>query len=296
MIVDDKSEICIPFILDSLNQYRRREQDRRCFFIGLNGLQGVGKTTLVTNLSLTLKSPPYSLSVVVLSIDDLYLTHDEQVKLADQQAANPLVQHRGEPGTHDIIIAEQIFKALSSGSPTTIPRYDKSQYNGQGDRAHPSTWTKVNEFEPKIEVVIFEGWCVGFKALTDDEVRIKWEDSQATRSSRSTLWKYSLEHLLFVNDQLRKYDVITDVFDVMIHIDAEDTQYVYKWRLQQEAELRALTGRGMTNEEVIHFVDSYYPAYELFTDTLRDGVLGVKGRQLRLIVGEDRRVKQSIII
>ena len=47
----------------------------------------------------------------------------------------------------------------------------------------------------------------------------------------------------------------------------------------------------MTDEQVRHFVDGYYPAYELFTETLRAGVFGEdKSRQLRLVVGPDRKV------
>lgn len=37
--------------------------------------------------------------------------------------------------------------------------------------------------------------------------------------------------------------------------DAEETAYVYKWRLQQEAALRAAKGSGMTDEQVINFVN-----------------------------------------
>jgi len=37
--------------------------------------------------------------------------------------------------------------------------------------------------------------------------------------------------------------------------DAEDTQYVYKWRMQQEAALRQSKGTGMTDEQVVNFVN-----------------------------------------
>ena len=37
--------------------------------------------------------------------------------------------------------------------------------------------------------------------------------------------------------------------------DAEDTHYVYPWRLESEAGLRAARGKGMTDEQVIKFVD-----------------------------------------
>ena len=39
------------------------------------------------------------------------------------------------------------------------------------------------------------------------------------------------------------------------HRDAEDPQWVYEWREQQEASLRASKGSGMTTEEVKNFVD-----------------------------------------
>lgn len=37
--------------------------------------------------------------------------------------------------------------------------------------------------------------------------------------------------------------------------DAEDTRYVYAWRSQQEVALRDLKGTGMTDEQVVKFVD-----------------------------------------
>jgi D-glycerate 3-kinase len=40
-----------------------------------------------------------------------------------------------------------------------------------------------------------------------------------------------------------------------------------------------------------------YPAYELFSDTLRAGIFGdEKGRQLRILVDEERRVKEAVTI
>ena len=36
-----------------------------------------------------------------------------------------------------------------------------------------------------------------------------------------------------------------------------------------------------------------YPAYELYTETLRNGIFGgEKGKQLRFVVGKDRKVKE----
>ncbi|KAK9360847.1 P-loop containing nucleoside triphosphate hydrolase protein [Lipomyces starkeyi] len=304
-IIDDKSPICIPFILEKLKEHQDANGgpiSAPPFFIGLNGVQGVGKTTLVTLLAKTLEESPYSLPVSVLSIDDLYLTHDHQVALAKSNPLNPLVQHRGEPGTHDLELAATLFTALKSEQPALIPRYDKSQFNGHGDRMDKAKWISVNQGgQPKIKVVIFEGWSVGFQALTDDEVKSKWEESKRLHQAdlkfpRTTLWSHRLEDLLLVNCMLKGYDVMTNLFDAMIHIDAVDTSYVYKWRLQQEAELREQTGRGMTDEEVVKFVDGYYPAYELFSGKLRQGIVKNKGCQLRLVVRDDRKVQDIVVI
>ncbi|EON66118.1 hypothetical protein W97_05361 [Coniosporium apollinis CBS 100218] len=297
-ILDDKSEHCIPFILERLEAHREAHEGSTPppFFLGLNGVQGAGKTTLVSTLCNTLRSPPHNLPTVVLSIDDLYLPHDAQVTLAQTHPLNPLVQHRGQPSTHDLPLALTLFDALKNRKTTKIPVYDKSAFSGQGDRADASTWEEANKpGEAPIEVVVFEGWCVGFRPLDDETLEAKWADAKKAAEGegyQGQLARHRLEDLVFVNEALKGYNELTDSLNAFVHIDAEDTRYVYDWRLEQEAALRALKGTGMTDEQVINFVNGYYPAYELYTETLRTGIFGTdKRRQLRLVVGKDRRVK-----
>lgn len=51
-ILDDKSEHCIPFITERIvahrEYYSKAEKEIPPFFLGLNGVQGAGKTTLVS--------------------------------------------------------------------------------------------------------------------------------------------------------------------------------------------------------------------------------------------------------
>lgn len=109
-IVDDKSPICIPFILKRIKEQQRirqlnlkqhlgpdEERQQRPFVIGLNGVQGVGKTTLVGTLAKRLQSE-HGLETLVVSIDDFYLTNEDQKALAVAQPDNKLVACRGEPG------------------------------------------------------------------------------------------------------------------------------------------------------------------------------------------------------
>lgn len=52
-IVDDKSQHCIPFLLDRLRVHTERHRGNPStppFFIGLNGVQGAGKTVLVSSI------------------------------------------------------------------------------------------------------------------------------------------------------------------------------------------------------------------------------------------------------
>lgn len=74
--------------------------------------------------------------------------------------------------------------------------------------------------------------------------------------------------------------------------------------------MRAAKGTGMSEAQVNNFVNgckSYelmenecqltnpdYPAYELYTEVLRKGIYPEPGRQLRLVVGKDRKVKDVI--
>lgn len=282
---DDKAPICVPFILQHLSSHTGPQP----LIIGLNGIQGVGKTTLVELLTSELQSQ--GARTIVCSIDDFYLKHSDQAALAAQDPTNALFQQRGEPGTHDVALLKSVLSALVERKNTRIPKYDKAAFSGQGDRMPEAEWTAV---DAPVDVVVLEGWSVGFRPISDAQLVAKRDGPSRT------LQKHSVEHLRLVNEKLKAYDSITDLFDVFIHIDAEDTQYVYDWRWEQEEYMRAQRGDptiGMNKEQVVRFVDGYYPAYELFTDGVRAGVIAAqKGKQLSLIVGKDRKVRTKTVV
>lgn len=161
----------------------------------------------------TLRSEPYCLDVVTLSLDDLYLTHADQVALAQANPENPLLQHRGQPSTHDLKLAEEVFASLAAEKPTAIPQYDKSAFSGQGDRVPESQWQVVNqEGQPKVKVVIFEGWCVGFRPRDDQTLRSLWENAvrqKETGDYQGRLGYVKFEDVKAVNDALKRYDSLT---------------------------------------------------------------------------------------
>lgn len=162
---------------------------------------------------------------MVLSIDDLYLPHDQQEALAKAHSENSLVQHRGVPSTHDIKAGVELFNAITNRQPNIkVPSYDKSQYNGAGDRRPESEWEIVNATGQRpVEVVIFEGWCVGFRPLTRAEVESKWKAAKAKAETpasdyKGRLGKLKLDDVLFINDKLRDYDALTEKFGAFVHM------------------------------------------------------------------------------
>ncbi|KAI4259298.1 MAG: hypothetical protein LQ352_000838 [Teloschistes flavicans] len=297
-----KLEICVSFILEQL-----KIQNQRCsndimdpFFLAMNGLQGAGKSHLVSFIASTLRKDPYNIATTVLSIDDFYLSNADQTRLAKTHPNNPLVHHRGQPSTHDLELATSTLASLRAGHETSIPSYDKSAFGGKGDRVTQSQWVKVNEDkQQQVKLVILEGWCLGFRSLSESRLREEWEKAVQARvegvSYLGRLGHNRLEDVRYLNEALKGYDVVTNQLDALIHLDAEDLQYVYAWRLEQEAMLREEKGSGMTDEEVSKFVDGYYPSYELFTEQLRAGVFeGRKGSQLRIVIGKDRNIKEVV--
>ena len=160
----------------------------------------------VSNLAEKLSQPPYSLPTVALSIDDLYVPHDLQLQLAAAHPLNPLVQHRGHPSTHDLSLLLSLFSDLRNGRETRIPTYDKSAYNGQGDRMPTERWRSFNKLgEKQIQLVILEGWCVGFRALKQFELKSKWEAAVKHRDNgdyQGRLAYNRLEDVEYVNRAL----------------------------------------------------------------------------------------------
>jgi D-glycerate 3-kinase len=151
-------------------------------------------------------------------LDDFYLRHADQVALASAHPDNNLVQHRGQPSTHDLDLLESVLSSLREGRLTKLPAYDKSLHNGAGDRTDTTTWEEVNRpQDPPVDVVIFEGWCVGFRSISEADLVMKWNEAveaiagdahgRATEEmKRSQVARTKKDHLMFVNEALKKYE------------------------------------------------------------------------------------------
>ncbi|KAI0104035.1 P-loop containing nucleoside triphosphate hydrolase protein [Nemania sp. FL0031] len=315
MAIDKKAlNQVVSLLLPSIQAHREHAQDgygtRRPFVLGLSGLQGSGKSTWAGSLAKVL-SDCHNLRTIVLSLDDLYLPHDNLVQLREANPNNNLYRNRGQPGTHDEVLAKQFFNDLLSGRDVALPNFDKSKFNGEGDRVPKNEWEMVRS-EPPLDVLVFEGWCVGFQAVPDAELEARWSAARDTvlpshsdiaeRTSMpltTVLATYPLGDIKLLNDNLKRYNnsfMGSRHFDFLIHLDTNRLANVYCWRIQQEEALRAAKGEGQTDEQVIAFVQVYMPAYELYLERLQTEAFVEKGdtkgapTHVRVLLGNNREI------
>ena len=220
------------------------------FVLGVNGAQGSGKSTFCELAKVLLSSR--GLSVAVLSIADLYLTREQRLKLS--QEVHPLCAIRGVPGTHDVDLGLSVLnelRALKAGASFRVPRFDKAR----DDRADESAFTVVTG---PVDVVLFEGWCVGEPPLPPFEGAINDREARDDPDGQWCLWSRG-----FLNDS---YQRLYQQLDALMMIKVPSMETVRQSRWLQEEKLRmkmkhageadALPGL-MTRKEVFEYVDLF---------------------------------------
>lgn len=255
--------------------------------VGISGPQGLGKSWLTVKLKQALEGALPEANVVQFSMDDLYLTHDEQLKVtkAAKLEGNALLQGRGLPGTHDLNLATTVFHKLKLRVPVQIPRYDKSAFNGEGDRAPTLLWEQVDSSD----IVLFEGWFNGFRSV--DSVMLPY----LMAGPSSVVQKYPMYHIEEINQRLVAYEKLWREFDDFVYIKTDTIDNVYTWRLQQEHALIQERGRGMTDAQVKRFVDRYMPVYSLYYRAMCDNPVCAPGHNLELHIDLDRALSDCHI-
>ncbi len=214
--------------------------------VGLHGGQGAGKSTL-SRLLQVLLGEGFDKSVVTLSIDDLYLTRAERQHLA--QRVHPLLASRGVPGTHDVELGLRVLEQLKNPrhGEVLIPRFNKAT----DDRQAESKWTKV---ESPVDIILFEGWCVGAVAQSEDELHVVINELEAQQDTDGRWRRY-------VNRQLQgPYRKLFALLDILVMLKVPSMEQVLQWRLLQEHKLaRSMAGTDeasglMSDEQVRRFI------------------------------------------
>ncbi|KAJ3231590.1 hypothetical protein HDU81_003661 [Chytriomyces hyalinus] len=297
--------LALDFVLKHTAQLERRAPDAAGsasvpLVVGINGPQGAGKTVLTTSLVQSLKA--HGLSAVAMSIDDFYLPHNQLSSLSPN---NPLLQFRGNPGTHDIALAVSVVEALKShGQDVLIPRYEKSLHNGRGDRLPSDKWTQVTE---PVQVILIEGWCLGFTPVLDPQT-IHTRTIEGRRQLEASIQidppipEYTLPDLLQVQNELTSFEALHKLLDVFIHITTSNLSNVFEWRQQQEDSMRARLQdpqAGLSSQQLVAFISRFIPQYWIGLPTLRHKSIDSKfkysrpGCFLKLEIDMSRKVVQK---
>ena len=214
----------------------------RLQLIGLNGAQGAGKSTLAKILRMLLNEG-FGFRTEVLSIDDLYLQPEQRQLLAD--TIHPMFKTRGVPGTHDVALGLELVAALRNQQPgeqVQLPRFDKA-----ADRRHPqSAWTPVKE---PLDILIFEGWCVGAKSQPEAELDTPVNSLEAEQDPRGEWRRASNEALA------GPYQALFDQLDLLLMMQVPTFEAVHRWRSLQESKLGEKAAMGP--EELQQFIMHY---------------------------------------
>lgn len=183
----------------------------------------------------------------MLALDDFYLTRAERETLA--RTVHPLLATRGVPGTHDVALARRTLervRALREGEALAIPRFVKAR----DDRAPERDWPACRG---PVDVVLFEGWCVGTPPQAADELGapVNALEAEADADGR---WR------AYVNAQLAGgYAGLFEMLDRLVLLQAPGFEVVHGWRLEQEAGNAAEVAgaQAMTPEALIRFIAHY---------------------------------------
>lgn len=232
-------------VSSALRQWRA-EADKP-LIVGICGAQGCGKSTLAAAVRQRLEGD--GLKVAVLSLDDLYLSRQKRADIAARY--HPLFATRGVPMTHDAPLGERLLENLKAGRATLLPRFDKAS-----DQPLPTDqWTPVTG---RVDVVLFEGWCVGAVAQSYDDLIDPVNDFEADHDPDG-IWRR------YVNQALMgSYARLFGYIDRLALLAAPDFEVVTRWRTEQEHDLKqrlAKEGRAsehvMSDDEVATFVLAY---------------------------------------
>lgn len=165
--------------------------------------------------------------------------------------------------------------------------------------------------EAPVDVVLFEGWCVGFASIEPEAIKRRYAaaKSNGNAAGRSPYFlEHSIESLLDIDRRLQDYEKQWyTLFDTFIQLrpvasgqgsdpqDADASQAglenVFRWRLQAEHAMKASNGgKGMTDEQVHKFVERYMPGYEIWGEEVTSEKRPWHGKGLRLDIGSEREV------
>jgi D-glycerate 3-kinase len=227
--------------------FKRFSETKTPYFVGINGCQGSGKSTL-TDFIATYLTTQYQINVVVMSLDDFYFSSKKRNALA--QDIHPLLSTRGVPGTHDVIELNHVLTQLKQkNTGFSIPKFNKAT-------DEPFCEVEWEIIEQPADIIIVEGWCWGVQPQTEDQLAAPINELEC-QYDKTGVWRN------YVNRQLKiAYEPLYKKMDFWLALQAPSFDCVYKWRLEQEQKLKDRNidlenSKIMTPTEILNFTQYF---------------------------------------
>ena len=205
------------------------------------GSQGSGKSTLTAVLKLVLEKF-YKKKVMLLSIDDYYLSKNKRLKLSKK--IHPLLITRGVPGTHNIAaLRKDIINFQKKKFPIVAPLFNKLK----------DDISSKKKIIKKAEILLLEGWCCGSTPINREYLFNNINHLESTLD-KNKLWRQ------YYNSQLQKdYKKVFSLFDQQIYIQPPSFTYISKWRYAQEKSnaLKSKDEKFMKKTDLRKFIQHY---------------------------------------
>ena len=229
----DLSNKIAKLYVDLFNQIKNKKT------LMIAGSQGSGKSTLSIQIKKYFKKF-YFKSVVILSIDDFYLSTYQRKQLAKKLKTN-LFDTRGVPCTHNLkLLIETVDKLKRNNFPVYIPIFDKVTDNKK----------KHNRKINKADLIILEGWCVGSKPINPNYLKKNINDLEKINDP-NMIWRTAY------NQALIEYQKLFNKFNYYIFIKLPNWQYVINWKYKQELGLRSLRSDNNLKKKLFLFIQYY---------------------------------------
>ena len=208
-------QIILNQILSSLDNKRDKS-----LLVAIHGPQGCGKSTTCSNIQNILHNKGYH--CLIASLDDFYYPH-RKMQQTLFEFHDDLYKYRGLAGTHDVKCLQDFLENVKQGKNALLPKFNKLLNDGLGDVDN------VMQINKKYDVVIFEGWMIGYKPR-----------------------QYIPSYLRIFNRELEKYKFLHTMFDLWFYFDT-DLQNIYDWRYSAE--------KKMKKEKFDEFMKPYFIIY-----------------------------------